>query len=598
MWNVRRSQAPFPIAESLMPRLLPVAALLVAVPALHAQTSPTAKLNALVASEYSGDRAREHVAFVERYFRTPGNPGFNASIEHVRASLEAAGYVPQDRAGPKDRLVYRLERYPMAQPAWEPVNASLTIVGGTAPLLAFATNRNMLAINSWTTPPGGVEAEVVFLEKGADLASADVRGKIVYAEARDRNLYQAAVIKGGALGILTYSMPAYTQPSVHRTSIQFGSVTYDTTAKGFGIPLSFAAREGLMAARAKGPVRVRVEVESRFQQSDELALVAEVRGRTRPEERFVFSAHVQEPGANDNASGVGAEAEMARVAAVLVKQGKVDPLRTITFLWGNEIGETRRYLTQDTVRLKTVLWGTSLDMVGEDTEKTGGTFLIEKMPDPSAIWTRGDDHHTEWGGRPLTKAQMTPHWFNDYVLGRCLEQAKRTGWVVRTNPFEGGSDHTPFLEAKKPGLLFWHFTDVYYHTDGDRLDKVSARTLANTGTSALVAALGLVTADGATARAVIGETERAALARLATETKLSADSIAKGGTADEQRDIVATWALWYDGALERTAEIELGGPSAATTQAIADARKRVAAAAAQSATRLTGRPGPAPVPAR
>ena len=34
-------------------------------------------------------------------------------------------------------------------------------------------------------------------------------------------------------------------------------------------------------------------------------------------------------------------------------------------------------------------------------EKTGGTFLIEKMPDPSAIWTRGNDKHTEWGGRKL-----------------------------------------------------------------------------------------------------------------------------------------------------------------------------------------------------
>ena len=31
----------------------------------------------------------------------------------------------------------------------------------------------------------------------------------------------------------------------------------------------------------------------------------------------------------------------------------------------------------------------SLDMVGEDVKKTGGSFLIEKMPDPSAIWTRG-----------------------------------------------------------------------------------------------------------------------------------------------------------------------------------------------------------------
>ena len=53
---------------------------------------------------------------------------------------------------------------------------------------------------------------------------------------------------------------------------------------------------------------------------------------------------------------------------------------------------------------------------------------------------------------------------------------------MRTNPFEGGSDHTPFLKFKKPGALFWHFTDVFYHTDGDRLDMVSKPELANVGT--------------------------------------------------------------------------------------------------------------------
>jgi hypothetical protein len=58
--------------------------------------------------------------------------------------------------------------------------------------------------------------------------------------------------------------------------------------------------------------------------------------------------------------------------------------------------------------------------------------------------------------------QLTPHFFNDFILNRCLDQAAVTGWVVRTNPFEGGSDHVPFLDAKKPGLLFWHFTDVFY----------------------------------------------------------------------------------------------------------------------------------------
>ena len=110
----------------------------------------------------------------------------------------------------------------------------------------------------------------------------------------------------------------------------------------------------------------------------------------------------------------------------LLAEGAPRPARTLTMLWGQEIRSTDRYITQDSVRARGIRWGMSLDMVGEDTEKTGGTFLIEKMPDPSAIWTRGDDQHTEWGGRPLEKEDLRPHYFNDYVLQRALAQAATT----------------------------------------------------------------------------------------------------------------------------------------------------------------------------
>ena len=46
-------------------------------------------------------------------------------------------------------------------------------------------------------------------------------------------------------------------------------------------------------------------------------------------------------------------------------------------IFGNEIAQTRNYLAADSVRTRGVKWGLSLDMVGEDTEKTGGTVLIE-----------------------------------------------------------------------------------------------------------------------------------------------------------------------------------------------------------------------------
>jgi hypothetical protein len=220
-------------------------------------------------------------------------------------------------------------------------------------------------------------------------------------------------------------------------------------------------------------------------------------------------------------------------------------------------------------------------MVGEDTKKTGGTFLIEKMPDPSAVWTRGDEKHSEWGGSPLTKDKIVPHYFNDFLLARCLDQAATTGWIVKTNPFEGGSDHTPFLQFKKPGVLFWHFTDQYYHTDGDRIDKVSATTLQNVGISALVSALTLTTADGAMARSLIAEEEHAALARLDVETALSRAAMAAGGNATNERDILQTWTDYYVNSLATMSDIEIGGSSKQTADAIAAAQAKVRSAGAE-----------------
>ena len=350
---------------------------------------------------FAGERAKETVAFLDQFVRWPGNQGFDASIAHIVERLQHAGYVLESGATPADRLIYRVERYPMSAPAWEPTDATLAIVDETEPVLRFATNRNMLATNSYATPSVGIQAELIDAGDGASakLDSLGVRGKIVLARVGVGRLFSEAVVKRGALGVLSYSLPAYLQPEKHRTSIQFGGVPRDTAAQAWGIVLSYAAHERLRAALARGAVRVRVHTNVQWTTNAvEQAVIAEVRGSRAPEERFVFSAHVQEPGANDNASGVGAQVEMARVAAELMRAGHINPARTITMLWGLEISSTNRYITQDTIRGRGIKWGLSLDMVGEDIKKTGGTFLIEKMPDPSAIWTRGDDKHSEWGG--------------------------------------------------------------------------------------------------------------------------------------------------------------------------------------------------------
>jgi aminopeptidase YwaD len=444
-------------------------------------------------------------------------------------------------------------------------------------VLRYATNRNMLAINSAATPDTGVVAQLVDVGAGAaaDFERVDVTGKIVLASGAMGQVFTQAM-RRGAVGVMTHRVPAYNQPEKHRNSISFGSIN-DSTNTRWGIFLSRNAQDRLRQALARGPVSVRVVSRTRSYPSEELTLVAEVHGSVRPQERFVSTAHVQEPGANDNASGVAVQAEMARVLATLLREGRIDPKRTITMIFGDEINQTQTYLAADSARTRNVLWGLSLDMVGQDTEKTGGTFLIEKMPDPAAIWTRGEEKHSEWGGSPITKEQLRPHYFNDFLIARALEQSAATGWVVKWNPYEGGSDHVPFLRHNRPGVLFWHFTDVFYHTDGDRLENVSRATLANVGSTALASILTLTTADGATARALVGEVERAAMRRLDVETALSRAAIAAGGDVALETDILTTWRDYYVDVIATMHDVETGGASAATRAAIDAAIARVRA---------------------
>ncbi|MFT3826975.1 MAG: M28 family peptidase [Chitinophagaceae bacterium] len=535
-------------------------------------------------SNFHEQNAFETVAFVEQRWRLAGNSGFNESIYRVEKILQDAGFVKETKGEADATLTYRIETRPMKRPTWEPVDAKVYIVGEDKPLLEFKTNRNMLATYSASTPAEGITAEVIDVGKGSakDYEGKDVKGKIVLADGGIGSAYGTG-IKNGAIGAFGYSLPAYTQPTKHVNSIQFQGIGYtDSLKQKWGILLSTAARERLKAALAKGPVNVRVIVSSKIYNSEELTIVANVRGNKLPDERFVYSAHVQEPGANDNASGVGTLAEMARVTAQLVKEGKLAPQRTITFLWGDEIVSTGRYIKDDSVRAKGIKWGLSLDMVGEDTKKTGGSFLIEKMPDPSAIWTRGNDKHTEWGGSVLKESDMFPHYFNDLLLNRCLNEAKETGWVVNTNPFEGGSDHTPFLRAKIPGLLMWHFTDVFYHTDGDRIDMVSAEEMRHVGISALVTAYLLTNTDDKIIAGLIDDITANALQRLQTEAGLSKKAVTENtSTKDKEQHLLEVWRDWYVKAIATTSDMSNGTPSAKVQKAIAAADKKIKDATAK-----------------
>jgi hypothetical protein len=505
---------------------------------------------------FTGEKAYETTTYVEQFWRIPGNSGFNNSIHRIIENLEASGYVNEDKANENSRLVYRLETRPMENPTWEPVDAQLSLVGHSEPLLKFDTNRNMIFQYAASTPEEGIVADVIHIESLNDFKTKDVSGKIVFAEMSPNRLYDAAIIQGNAIGIITYDNPDYLKPEKNLTSIQFRSLRYNEGVNAWGIALSYQAKEILKNELSKGPVKAKVNITAKIYPSKELTVVASIKGTDLSHESLVFSAHVQEPGANDNATGVGTQLEMAMLSAKLIQDKKIALKRTLTFLWGDEITSTRRYIEENNGKNTTIKWGISLDMVGENTDVTGGIFLIEKMPDPSAIWTRGKDKHTEWGGRPLKEDDMKPHYLNDFIITTFKAQGEYANWLVETNPFEGGSDHTPFLRAHIPGLLLWHFTDQFYHTDNDRLDKVSQETMKNVGTGALVSAFSLLNADSKFGMQLVNSIMNTAKTRLNDEYELSKTAITKGEAIKEQTQILKTWLKWYVETLDTIKDVE------------------------------------------
>ena len=464
--------------------------------------------------------AMDVVTFMAPRWRLAGNPAYDASIDFIRQRLAQAGLTP------------RVDEYQNSGRGWEQVRGTLSIAQEA--VLSREQDRVALCINSFSTAAGGVTLPLIDVGAGAvsDFDGKNVKGAVVLGNAGVGQLWTRAVRDRGAAGVISTDVARYTRPESTPDVLQWGSIPYDESRRSFGFKATPRAAARLREALAGGPLGVRVDIETNFHDGPNRTLIAEIAGST--DERVVLAAHVQEPGANDNASGSGTLLAVAAALHQAITSGSLArPRRTITFLWLDEIRGSEQWLKQNAARAVVAMM--SLDMTGQDTAKTGGTFLIEKMPDPSAIYPRPSDPHSEWGAGEVDKALVKGHLLNDFHLAVALRRARETGWVVRTNPYEGGSDHTVFTRAGVPALLNWHFTDRYYHTNLDTADKTSPATMGHVATAVATSALFLASADASDAAALTKLVNEAERARMATEEKNGASG-----------EIVSAWKKWYD----------------------------------------------------
>ncbi len=485
-----------------------------------------------MATRVDAEVAMATVRMMAPLWRLAGNPAFEQSQQFMFERLAAAGMTP------------RFETFANAGAGWEQRVGTVRLGGPTGEvLLSRDTHRVALAINSFSTPAGGASFRLVDAGAGTNAAAydgKDVKGAVVLASGSIGGAWQQAVRNRGAAGVISTDVAAYTRPGQTPDVLQWGNIPLDESLKSFGFKATPSVGRRLREELAKGPVMVHVEADTVFHRGQNRTLAVDIPGSSKASQRVMLVAHVQEPGANDNASGCGTLLAAALAMHDAVRRGLVTaPERTITFLWVDEIRGSQQWVKDHPDEARQVLAMLSLDMTGEDTAKTGGTFLIEKGPDPSAIWERPSDPHSEWGAGKVDPASVRGSFLNDLHLAVALRRARDTGWVVRTNPYEGGSDHTVFTSAGVPALLNWHFTDRYYHTNLDTIDKTSPAEMQHVAIAVATTALYLSSAGAGEVQPMTRLMETARDARLATEK-----------TNNATPEILEAWRKWYGEAIE------------------------------------------------
>ena len=314
-------------------------------------------------------------------------------------------------------------------------------------VLSREKERLALCINSFSTAPGGVVAPLVDVGRGdrdEDYAGKDLKGAVVLGDADAGRLWRRAVARRARSASFrrrcrstsTPIRPAQRRPrrATSGTSCSGAACPYDEAAQGLRVQgvaargVARCARRSL-AAPAASPVTVRVTVASTFStQADAHA------GRRNSRRDASGRAH-RPRGAR---AGAGRERQRQRRRDA-GRAGRRDGERD----QGEEDSARRRARSRFSCSTRSAAAGAgcrthpddakqvkymfSLDMTGEDVAKTGGSFLVERWPDPGAVWERPWDPHTEWGRGNVRAESLKGDLINDLHLAVCARVAARDG---------------------------------------------------------------------------------------------------------------------------------------------------------------------------
>jgi carboxypeptidase Q len=377
-----------------------------------------------------------------------------------------------------DWILVEMAKDGLAEVRGEPVMVPRWVRGTESAELVAPAQRTlpMLGLGgSIGTPADGITAEVLVVSSFAELErrAAEAKGKIVLFDVpwqggygptvRYRSTGAIAAARAGAVAALLRSVTPYSMRTPHT-----GMTNYDSTVTR--IPFAALTVEDAMLLHRMQDRGERVVVRLRMgaqtlPDARSRNVMAEVRGRERPDEVVVLGGHIDSWDVGQGAMDDGGGSVAAWEAVRLLHRLGLRPRRTVrAVLWTNEENGLRggtAYRDRHEAELgKHVL----------AIESDGGVFR------PEGFGFTGSD-----------SAFAIVRQVGALLAGIGADSVSRGG---------GGADIGPIMQRGVPGMglrtegerYFW-----YHHTDADTVDKLDPRDMAMC--VAVMAVMAYVVAD-------------------------------------------------------------------------------------------------------
>lgn len=413
------------------------------------------KFYEVMTKHFDSKKAYDNVRTIHSFYKWISYDKFAKGADFCEDAMLKAGLSNVEKRELKadGKTVYNDSMLPRA---WCVKSAMLTDDKGEV-LCDYQTTPCSLSMYSAPTPKGGITAELAVVNDLNDYSNSDsLKGKILLVNCGSAGAVDFA-LNVGAVGILCDVFPLF--PGIRDSREQMKGVhrwdcLFDKSRSLFGFSLAPEQGDMLRRRANESTVVLNADVDAEFT-SDPLYVISGAIDGTEPDNgEIILYAHLDEPGANDNASGCGGVLELFRSLNHAIKSGQLPrPKKTLRLVMGPEYTGSIGYIYYHPNRERLCL--ISVDMVGsEKSDKAHMSVCLNPLSNRSYLD----------GAIVLSKQR-----YNEYTCEKM---------ELREIPFWRMSDNAvadPSLET--PSVCLGNYPTESYHSSLDTMDRIDSNIL-------------------------------------------------------------------------------------------------------------------------